>query len=500
MKSRASWLKVAAALCLVLLTGLIALATGSLIPLVAADATCTTRLSHSLGTSTETAGSGTKCFSVTLPAGSENQRVLKISLKVEDSGSYDVYIAAGGAVSRLGDEDKYNFFAIDRSSIGATFVVEQPSSSSYTIAVVPGLDTPASSRYDLTIDNRSTDFQVASSSGSCPPGDSDCLTTIPSEVPLPGVRLAPGSAMVLPFDATCPGQIWLDAAWTRPSAWLAVPSLMNFALFRADGVKVVNRMGGSKGSTIAVKYVITPADLAKGGRWWAVLTNNGARTVTSYVSVTGNSTACTLAPATPAVKTTFFQQGRLPGVSYLGASDTVLSQAQPDARRGADLTCLADGDDPPGSDKDLSTLLRWDITAIPAGSRVRAATITLNITDQTEGTYQLYEVKRNWSESQATWNHYRSNNAWAAPGARDSLDRGAASLGTLHKMGTGKAVITLNSQGIALVQRWVDGPGSNYGLLLAYPETRDGVDFDCSEAASSGNRPILSVTHEIARS
>ena len=49
----------------------------------------------------------------------------------------------------------------------------------------------------------------------------------------------------------------------------------------------------------------------------------------------------------------------------------------------------------------MAALLRWDISSIPAGVTVKSATITLNITTTSSQTYQLYELKQNWTESGA---------------------------------------------------------------------------------------------------
>jgi hypothetical protein len=58
--------------------------------------------------------------------------------------------------------------------------------------------------------------------------------------------------------------------------------------------------------------------------------------------------------------------------------------------------------------------------------------------------------------------------------------------------------ITLNKQGVALVQQWIDDPSSNRGFLL-FPETEDGVKFLSSEADSSHLRPKLTVIYSPAK-
>ena len=66
-----------------------------------------------------------------------------------------------------------------------------------------------------------------------------------------------------------------------------------------------------------------------------------------------------------------FQDGVSPNSDYSGTRDTVLSQSAPSVNFGGDFALYVDGDDPPGSGKDLSTLLYWDISGIPQGSSSR---------------------------------------------------------------------------------------------------------------------------------
>src|SRR5690606_704997 len=70
-----------------------------------------------------------------------------------------------------------------------------------------------------------------------------------------------------------------------------------------------------------------------------------------------------------------FQNGALPTADYAGSQDATIREARPTTNYGADDTCEADGDDGNGVDK--SCLLHWDVSEIPEGSEVTAASITL---------------------------------------------------------------------------------------------------------------------------
>ena len=76
-------------------------------------------------------------------------------------------------------------------------------------------------------------------------------------------------------------------------------------------------------------------------------------------------------------KTVSFQDGASPALTYVGTRDTSLSENAPDTTLGTSTTLLIDGDDPGGTGKDLTALIRWDISSIPSGSDVTTATITI---------------------------------------------------------------------------------------------------------------------------
>ena len=47
---------------------------------------------------------------------------------------------------------------------------------------------------------------------------------------------------------------------------------------------------------------------------------------------------------------------------------------------------------------DESSLVRWDLNAIPASSTVQSVSLTVNVTNSTTNAYQIYEIKRPWVE------------------------------------------------------------------------------------------------------
>jgi tartrate-resistant acid phosphatase type 5 len=194
--------------------------------------------------------------------------------------------------------------------------------------------------------------------------------------------------------------------------------------------------------------------------------------------------------------TTSFQNGAFPTASYAGNIDTHLSENNTTANYGTAAALLVDGDDPGGSGKDKRALLKWDVSAIPAGRTVTAASITFNVTDVSSQTYQIYQVKRAWTEGGATWNAYAAGSAWQTAGADGANDRGATSLGGVTGSAAGSLSVALNASGIALVQDWINGTTANQGIIILNASNTNGLDLSSSEAATVSQRPKLTLTYQ----
>src|SRR5205807_3011969 len=134
----------------------------------------------------------------------------------------------------------------------------------------------------------------------------------------------------------------------------------------------------------------------------------------------GNSTYSNVANATTTSTgsvTVSFQDGSLPTSSYGGTRDTYLSQTYPTVNYGASQILIADGDDVSGFD--LASALKWDLSSLPPGSTITAASITFYVTNSTTDHFEVYQLLRDWVESQATWNLAATGVSWALPGALD---------------------------------------------------------------------------------
>ena len=196
------------------------------------------------------------------------------------------------------------------------------------------------------------------------------------------------------------------------------------------------------------------------------------------------------------VTTSSFQNGVSPSSSYAGTTDAVLLQANPTTNLGNDTTLRVDMDYPTGTGRAATAVLRFDLSAVPRGSTVTSASLTINVTNPTGGEgYTLYALRKAWNESAVTWNTAASGTAWN-PGGGRGADHDPRPLGVLLPTANGKYTLALNPAGVEVVQGWVDAPATNYGFQLEAPTNMDGLEFDSSEAATAANRPRFTVAYD----
>lgn len=165
---------------------------------------------------------------------------------------------------------------------------------------------------------------------------------------------------------------------------------------------------------------------------------------------------------------------------------------QPDAAAGKDAmllsqvpienygtnAALAVGDDHPTVSLAYRSLIAFDLSAIPAGSTITSAMLSLwEVGAGSSGggpaswAVELRRILMNWVEAQATWNIYSTGNNWGTAGCGNATDRvaGVSASRTLDGTAAADFVNWSGAGMVADVQAWRDGTENNYGWLLSAP-------------------------------
>ncbi len=146
-------------------------------------------------------------------------------------------------------------------------------------------------------------------------------------------------------------------------------------------------------------------------------------------------------------------------------------------------------------------LMKFDLSSIPISARVQTAKLRLYFTADYASvapTFSIYRVKRNWVETQATWNIYSTGNNWQTAGCGGADDRESSAI--CSKVMT--ATETLNEYKefdltASAIEEFISGAFSNNGIFIkANTESAgnyNGYGFNSREAAS--NKPELVIEY-----
>jgi hypothetical protein len=183
-----------------------------------------------------------------------------------------------------------------------------------------------------------------------------------------------------------------------------------------------------------------------------------------------------------------FLNGQFPDALYAGNVDTKILNA-PAANTNANGFDLSIGLEP-----EAKALLRFDLSPLPAGARVTAASLSLSIADQAPtATYSIVAMLRAWSETGATWSTQDGFVAWDIPGAEGPADRTTSPFASATFL-VGPAKLDLNAQGVQWVDDWVHGVRPNQGFAVV-GANGDNIAIYRREDPNPANRPALTLTY-----
>jgi len=206
--------------------------------------------------------------------------------------------------------------------------------------------------------------------------------------------------------------------------------------------------------------------------------------------------------------TMIFQDGVSPSVGYTGTTDVILASDEENVAPNANLGGLENLETFYGDAEHRRSLMRWDLSALPGGVTVQAATLELYRYESgvsNDMQLALYRVTSDWAEGTgydlwpgpsyvpdgATWLTATTGVAWTTPGGDyDTTIVGQTTLPAAMENGW------LRLDATAAVQAWVAGGQPNHGLLLR-PLSGDYTYhyFHSREAITATLHPRLVVTY-----
>ena len=116
-----------------------------------------------------------------------------------------------------------------------------------------------------------------------------------------------------------------------------------------------------------------------------------------------------------------------------------------------------------------SSLLRWDLTGLPADAEVLHAELIVEVTDATASDYPIFALQRAWDEGSVTWEIVADDPAdilWDLAGARGANDRDDTPLGLASFDTLGTRTMVFNVSGRNLLSDWLGGAVANHGLMI----------------------------------
>ena len=180
------------------------------------------------------------------------------------------------------------------------------------------------------------------------------------------------------------------------------------------------------------------------------------------------------------------------------SADTWLRESTPAANYGTAQSFILGWDTGAGSGKNR-IVLRFDLTSLPAGANITAATLTLvkdtaSASAVVDGIYYFRRLTQTaWVQLEATWNIYKTGSNWITAGASGDYTTTDQDSVTITAATTSMVFGSL----APLVQEAINNRAEVLDVIIMQAETAQG-DFLVvwsQDASVSTNRPSLSVTH-----
>ena len=187
---------------------------------------------------------------------------------------------------------------------------------------------------------------------------------------------------------------------------------------------------------------------------------------------------------------------------YAGAQDAYLSEWEPDTNMAArqSLSLRIDRYHP-----NHTGVLRFDLSGLPAGAKVRFAALSLGMTGYANNILPLKvdALARPWKVGEATWNRADNGAVWTEQGASNvPADRKGAISDTRLIYPSSTIADRYGFNVTDIVAGWVANPASNFGMTVrvtllegAFGSAKDGFAVGASEYATASRRPQLSIVY-----
>lgn len=155
-----------------------------------------------------------------------------------------------------------------------------------------------------------------------------------------------------------------------------------------------------------------------------------------------------------------------------------------------------------GASRFARILIKFDITSIPSNALTSSNIFSLWIISNSASNardHKIFRLLRDWVESQATWNIWKTSNNWTTAGAgSDGNDADLTNVWATTNIAAAPSAGTEIQWSLSTTEfdKFLNGTYTNYGWLIkADTETDDAHEFDSSGSSTATKRPKLQITY-----